>query len=440
MGGPRSCHGPSICVTISAICGTVKERTGGAIKAPRHRYLWTIRSTKIGLQMTSFRLAARALALSLTLSATGAFCVADPGSTASAVTSSPVGGQELGAPGVIVNLKPGVPPPPAMPGESFLVADMDTGEILVARAPHASHLSASTMKTLTALTLIPLLNQNSMIMVRPDDVSVTGTHLGIMAGTAYSAGTLLQGMLMASGNDAAYALARGNHGMANTLNEMNATAADLGASDTVARDPSGLENADQRSSAYDLALIGRAAMKLPDFRRYVITKQASVRGRSADGKWTPGFTIGNHNKLLYNYESAIGIKTGHTIAAKFTYIEAAKRGGKTYILTEMASPDGGWKPAATLLDWAFAHGTSLTPIGALVEPDQLAASKPPAASKPLASRPLAAVGRAHSSTATSPRDSTRLSTLTPWIAVAGGIGALALATSMARDKISRKRR
>src|ERR1039458_7924248 len=103
---------------------------------------------------------------------------------------------------------------------------------------------------------------------------------------------LMQGMLMASGNDAAGALARGNQSVAVTVQQMNATAAELSASDTVARDPSGLDKADQHSSAYDLALIGRAAMRLPDFRGYVMTKQTSFPGaRSADGKLKPGFTI-----------------------------------------------------------------------------------------------------------------------------------------------------
>jgi D-alanyl-D-alanine carboxypeptidase (penicillin-binding protein 5/6) len=265
-----------------------------------------------------------------------------------------------------------------MPGASFLLADMDTGQILVARAPHAPHLPASTMTMLTALTLIPLLNPNTSIRVKQEDVNVDGTHVGILPGTAYNVGTLMQGMLMASGNDAADALARGNQGMAVTVQEMNATATDLGASDTVARDPSGLDKADQHSSAYDLALIGRDAMMLPNFRGYVMTRQTVFPGgRSADGKLIPGFTISNHNTLLFNYRGAIGVKNGYTVAAKFTYVEAATRGGKTYLLSEMASPIGTWRPAAAMLDWAFAHGPSLTPIGALVDPGEPAVTSRP---------------------------------------------------------------
>jgi len=382
--------------------------------------------------MRSLRFVVRALALSLTLTAAGAFCVMAP---ASAVDTSqvgnPVGGQQLGAAGVIVNLAPGVPPPPAMPGASFLLADMDTGQILVARAPHAAHLPASTLKTLTALTLIPLLDTNTKILVKPEDVKADGTHVGILAGTSYSVGTLLQGMLITSGNDAAYALARGNQSVAVTLQQMNAVAADLGASDTVAMDPSGLDKAGQRSSAYDLALIGRAGMKLPDFRRYVSTKQASLPGgRSADGKLKPGFKISNHNTLLHNYQGAIGIKNGYTIAAKFTYVEAATRGGKTYLLTEMFSPQGGWRPAAAMLDWAFAHGSSLTPIGQLVEPGEPAAAKPTvAAAAPPRAPPAPPTTR-----------SARPPAITPWIGVVGGLGALVLAWSFVRRNTTRKRR
>jgi D-alanyl-D-alanine carboxypeptidase (penicillin-binding protein 5/6) len=388
--------------------------------------------------MTSLWYAVRALALSVTLTAAGVFCVPGP-ALASAAADNPVGGQQLAAPGVIVNLGPGIPPPPAMPGASFLLSDMDTGQILVARAPHAPHLPASTMKTLTALTLIPLLNPNTKIMVKQEDVNVDGTRAGILAGTTYSVKKLMQGMLMASGNDAAYALAGANQSMAVTLQEMNTTAADLGASDTVAKDPSGLEKSDQRSSAYDLALIGRAAMRLPDFRRYVLTRQTSFPGgRSAGGALKPGFPIANHNQLLFNYQGAIGIKTGYTIAAKFTYVEAATRGGKTYLLTEMASPQGTWQPAAAMLDWAFAHGPSLTPIGALVEPG---ASGMSATSKPRAPTPTTATGgRPRSAPTASPGESAGPPALIAWIGVAAGMSALALASIWAWRTVSGTRR
>lgn len=337
--------------------------------------------------MTSFRFAVRALVLSLALTATGVFCVLEPTSSAAA-TGNPIGGRQLAAPGVIVNLAPGVPPPPAMSAASFVVADLDTGKILAARTPHARHLPASTLKTLTALTLIPLLDPNRTIMVKPQDVRVDGTHVGLMSGTAYSVDSLLHGMLITSGNDAAYALARGNDSLAVTLAQMNVTAAGLNAMDTVAKDPSGLDKAGQSSSAYDLALIGRAGMKVPSFRRIVGTTKATLpNGRTVDGKRRPGLKISNHNKLLFNYRGAIGIKNGYTNAAKFTYVEAATRGGKTYLVTEMSSTQSGWRPTAAMLDWAFANGASVAPIGELVAPGK--AVLPKAAPKPAAAVPSA---------------------------------------------------
>jgi serine-type D-Ala-D-Ala carboxypeptidase (penicillin-binding protein 5/6) len=410
--------------------------------------------------MTSLRVfSVRALALSLTLSATGALFVGGPlpasaSASASASVSKPdntavgipVGGQQLAARGVIVNRGPGVPAPPAMPGASFLLADMDTGQILAAKAPHAPHLPASTLKTLTALTLIPLLDPKSKIMVKPEDARAEGSHLGIVPGTAYSVETLLQGLLMVSGNDAAYALARSNHSIPTTLAEMNANAARLQALDTVAKDPSGLDSPGQQTSAYDLALIGRAAMKLPDFRRYVGTKRSSMpAGRSADGKRHAGFKIGSHNKLLYNYQGAIGIKTGYTIAAKQTYIGAATRGGKTYLVTQMASPNGSWRMPAALLDWAFAYGPSVTPVGSLVEPGAAPAPAPvqiPAPESGPAPVPAVRAEPAlHGPAALVPREAALQPGLpTGWVIGAGGIGALALIAVRARPKLSRKPR
>jgi serine-type D-Ala-D-Ala carboxypeptidase (penicillin-binding protein 5/6) len=428
-----------ISVIVSAICVTVPAPSAMAttLQAAPSKLVATIRSDRSqplgsSLPMTTFRFSASALALSLALSATGALSVAQPAPASAATStaaSAPVGGQQLAAAGVIVNLSPGVPPPPAMPGASYLLADMDTGQILVAKAPHAAHLPASTLKTLTALTLIPLLDPKSKILVKPQDLNVDGTHVGIMPGTSYSVSTLLQGLLLASGNDAAFALARANHSVAATLQAMNATAADLGATDTVAKDPSGLDKAGQRTSAYDLALIGRAAMKLPDFRRYVSTKWMTFPGgRSSNGKMRPGFQVGNHNRLIHNYKGAIGIKNGYTTAAKFTFVEAATRGGKTYLVTEMSSPNGDWKPTAALLNWAFAHGSHVTPIGVLVEPVQDPVPKP--TSPPV----LGALAL------TTPAESSLQPGLPGWAIGALMLGGLLLAFGFARHRMTRRGR
>ena len=408
--------------------------------------------------MIALRYAVSALALSLSLSAAAAFGIAGaaspahaangaptsvvPSSVAPAVSdpavADPVGGARLADPGVIVNLEPGIPPPPAMPGASFLVADLDTGKILAARAPHVRHLPASTLKALTALTLIPRLDASATIMVKPEDVRVEGSRVGILAGTAYPVPTLFQGLLLASGNDAANTLARANQSVAVTVGEMNATATDLGAFDTVAKDPSGLDKPGQTSSAYDLALIGRAAMKLPDFRGYVSTRTASVPGGRSDGKMVPAFRINNHNRLLYNYDGAIGIKNGYTVAAQQTFIAAATRAGKTYIVTEMGSANGSWRPTAALLDWAFAHGGDVAPVGELVEPGS---TTRPGLS--LTSGDGTAEGSSRAApgaNALAEPTRVRLPALQPWVGAAGLLSGVALVGAFAARSISSRRR
>jgi D-alanyl-D-alanine carboxypeptidase (penicillin-binding protein 5/6) len=148
----------------------------------------------------------------------------------------------------------------------------------------------------------------------------------------------------------------------------------------------------------------------------------------------PGFTISNHNLLLHNYPGAIGIKNGYTIAAGYTYVEAATRGGKTYLVSEMASSQAGWRPTAALLNWAFAHGSSLTPIGELVERDEAAASKPTVApaAKPAAPAPASAP------TASRPIESAGQPGLAGWAGAALAIGALTLAGGWARRRNNRK--
>ena len=133
--------------------------------------------------------------------------------------------------------------------------------------------------------------------------------------------------------------------------------------------------------------------------------------------------------LLFNYQDATGVKNGYTIAAKFTYVDAATRGGRTYLLSEMASPVGTWQPAAAMLGWAFAHGPSLTPVGELVEPGEPAASKPT----------VAPAGRPDPPPTTSAREPARQPSLagSAW---PGRMSALALVASWAWRNISSKRR
>lgn len=293
-----------------------------------------------------------------------------------------VGGARLGATGVVVDLPPGTPAPPAVRDVAYILADLDTGAILAAKSPHAWLRPASTLKTLTALTLLPRLDRSRLVLARPEHEAAAGTRVGILAGNRYPIGKLFEALLLSSANDAAYLLADAAGGSERTAALMNEKAFELGAHDTVAVDPSGLDEAGQHSSAYDLALIGRAAMRLATFRRYVAKRDAIFPGgrATATGTVYPSFQIQNINELLGRYPGAIGIKPGRTNRAQHTFIGAATRNGRTLIVTQMGSTTGDWQDTAALLDWGFAHADTVPPVGQLVAPG--AAPPRPAPSAP----------------------------------------------------------
>jgi D-alanyl-D-alanine carboxypeptidase (penicillin-binding protein 5/6) len=303
-----------------------------------------------------------------------------------------VGGPRLASMGIVTDLPAGVPAPPVLKDVSWVLADLDSGKVIAAKAAHARLLPASTLKTLTALTLIPTVPATRTIVATQQDANADGTRVGVVPGLPYTGRQLFQGLLMSSGNDAAYALAEAGGGRAATLAAMNEHAAYLGAHDTVAKDPSGLDAPGQTSSAYDLALIGRAALELKDFRAYVTTKQVAFPGRvDPKTKKRSTYMIQNHNKLLYNYAGTIGIKNGYTERANRTFISAVTRGGRTYLLSEMYGLDSSWRPQAAMYDWAFAYGDRAGSVGELVEPGTVTSppTPEPSATSPTLEPPAA---------------------------------------------------
>lgn len=278
-----------------------------------------------------------------------------------------VGGPALAATGVITAA--GVPAPPEVSDVSYVVADLTTGTILAAKSPHALLLPASTLKTLTSLVTLPALDPAQKVVATDAEVAAEGTRVGLVTGGTYTVDDLFHGLVLISGNDTAYAIADAYGGRAKTVAAMNAKAAALGAWDTVAVDPSGLDTDGQRSSAYDLALIGRAVMQLPAYQKIAVTPTYTFPGATdAAGTVHPAFQIQNHNALLENYPGAVGVKNGYTTGARQTFIGAATRGGHTLLITQMGGTDvPSWKRAAALLDWGFAH-LDAKPVGTLVAP------------------------------------------------------------------------
>lgn len=154
---------------------------------------------------------------------------------------------------------------------------------------------------------------------------------------------LLYGLLLASGNDAALAIAGGCGGDVETfVGWMNEKAAELGMEDTHFANPNGLDAEGHYSTAYDLALLGRAVLENETLAKLVSTKSITVAGRS----------LTNHNKLLWRYEGCTGMKTGYTDAAGRTLVSSAQRDGQSLICVTLKAPND-WDDHAKLFDYGF---------------------------------------------------------------------------------------
>jgi serine-type D-Ala-D-Ala carboxypeptidase (penicillin-binding protein 5/6) len=362
-----------------------------------------------------------ALIASMTIAASPGIALAD---------DVPIGGPGLGQPGIVVDPAPGVPALPAITATSFVVADADTGDVLAAQNAHAKLAPASTLKTLTALTLIPLLPTNLPVVAHSDAPSTDGTKAGIVAGTTYTVDNLFTAMLMMSANDAAVALADANGNLPGTLAQMNTLAAHLQADDTVALTPDGLDAKGQSSSAYDLALIFRAGLAEPQFLHYLSLKTAQFPAPKGQS-----FQIQTHDRLLTSYAGMLGGKNGYTVAADASYVGAANRNGHTIIVSVMRDQANFWPEVQALLNWGFAADGQVTPVGELVAPlepippvlpSPTQAVQPTVQALTVTAAPTAAAPAAKAavtaSTNTTTSDGVGISAVLIWSAV--GVGAL----------------
>jgi len=275
--------------------------------------------------------------------------------------TEPVGGPGLGGCG---DLGPaGVP---AVSAAAYVLADLDTGTVLAARAPHARHRPASTLKMLLALVVARTLDPDTVLEGSAEELTIDGSKAGIGPGGRYTVRELMAGLLLNSGNDAAQVLARGMGGTEATTAAMTEAAARLGAHDTRAATPSGLDGPGQAMSAYDLALVFRAALREP-----LVAQTLGLRAVPFPG-WGdhPGFTLSTRERFLLNYPGAVGSKAGFTDAARHTLVACAERDGHRLVVTLMRGeqqPVPMWQQAAALLDWGFAQPPDSPGIGRLVD-------------------------------------------------------------------------
>ena len=298
------------------------------------------------------------------LALTALLAMAGPAAAAEDTTRT-VGGDQLGTTGVVVDA-PGASALPKISGDAWVLADMTTGEVLAARDPHGHYRPASVLKILTALTTLPQLEPDSVYTAQWEDANAEGSRVGLVPDATYTVHNLFEALFLVSGNDAASAIANAAGGMESTVADMNRTARDLGALDTTARNPSGLDAPGQFTSAYDMAVIARAAMAREDVRSYVTTVKSQFPGKMPRaGKARKSFEIYTQDRLLLNYRGAIGVKTGWTTKARGTFVGAATRGGRTLVATVLHSEGDAWRDSAALLTWGFRNAGSAQPVGTL---------------------------------------------------------------------------
>ncbi len=307
---------------------------------------------------------------------------------------SAVGGVRLGLTGVQSDLLPGAPEvPDDISALSWMVSDDGSGAVLAAENAHWPLPPASTLKTLFADTVLPRLPADATHLVTDADLAGMGqgsSQVGVVSGQTYKVSDLWLGVFLRSGNDAVHVLAAMNGGVPATVADMQAEATKLGANDTRVVTPDGYDEPGQVSSAYDLTLFARAGLENPDFARYCSTAAAEFPG--GPSTWGRPFEIDNTNRLLSgtggvsHYPGLIGVKNGYTTNARNTLVVAARRGGRTILVTLMnpqsRQRNAVYDEARQLLDWGFAAESRLRPIGSLdsVVPPA-AAHRAPAARK-----------------------------------------------------------
>lgn len=294
------------------------------------------------------------------------------------VPSPPVGGDLLG--GCDVVTPPGAPPPPAnLSADSWIVADLDSGAVLAAKNPHSRQRPASTIKTLTALLAVRDLRMDDTITATQEDADEEGSRVGLQPGVTYTVRDVLTGMILNSGNDAAHAVAVKLGGVPVAVAKMNALAAQLGARDTRVVTPSGLDGPGMSTSAYDLSLIFRAALRDPDFAAIATTKHAQLPGN-------PPLQISTDNEVVADYPGTLGAKNGFTSDASHTFVAAAERDGHRIVTALMHGPVQLSTQATQLLNYGFDLGT-VAPIGRLVPEQPPAPPNVPAPPQPGAGPP-----------------------------------------------------
>jgi len=216
---------------------------------------------------------------------------------------------------------------------------------------------------MTALLALEMGRPDDLVTVSPAAAATPGSSAALRAGERYPLYELVQALLLRSGNDAAVAIAQYLAGSVPAFAElMNAKARALGLVRTHFVNPHGLTEDFHYSSAYDLALIARAALAIPAFAAIVDSPQLELEGRDSHRQILRR-ELRNTNRLLFTYDWVDGVKTGTTAAAGNCLVASGTQGGLKLIAVVLHSDDR-WGDSLRLLQWGFSHFSYLHPYRA----------------------------------------------------------------------------
>ena len=245
----------------------------------------------------------------------------------------------------------------AVSANCYVLINAQTGNIIKESNCNVKKPMASTTKIMTALLLAEQNTPNKTVVVTKEMVTVEGSSMGLLPGDTVSYNDLLYGMLQASGNDAAnvtaYCLGGSINGFAKIMNEK---AQELGLKNTHFVTPSGLDDENHYTTAYDLALLAKYAMENDAFREAASTYKATLNYGNPPYRRS----LTNHNKLLKTFDGAIGVKTGITKKSGRCLVSAAERNGKRVIAVTLKDSND-WQNHAELLEYGLNNLYSFTP-------------------------------------------------------------------------------
>lgn len=241
-------------------------------------------------------------------------------------------------------------PPPNFSARSTLIKDLATGSILYQKDSSLPFPIASTTKIMTALVAGEYFKPNSVLTV-DSSATIPGSKVGLIKGEDLTFRSLLYGMLLSSGNDAAFAIAENYPGkLLGFVSAMNKKALELNLKNTHFDNPAGFDSPNHFSSAEDLSKITEEALKSYQLARIFATKETNIV--SLNKKNT--HQLLNLNKLLSQVNGVLGVKTGTTEEAKENLVTLVEREGRKVLLVVLGSNDR-FGETTKLIDWTYAN-------------------------------------------------------------------------------------